>query len=150
MPGLSVYSRNLVLDLLFGPTVRGVVGDGEEVPEAYWVAMVTEIVQADQDGTSLVEPTPVQWTGYERFEIPNTPESFPRAIAGSKSHTVDILFPEVAAGNGATLVGAALLDAPTGGNVWISGVFQQRNVGVGVAPRFPAGSIVFSTLRVEV
>ena len=97
---------------------------GSGAPATWYVALLTAL-PADGDGTSLVEAT---WTGYARPSHTNNTTNWPAAsvsahIAG-KSIQTGIDFGTISGLSGAiTVVGIALYDAATSGNLGRVAVF---------------------------
>jgi hypothetical protein len=97
---------------------------GSGTPATWYVALLTSM-PADGDGTGLVE---VSWTGYARPAVTNNSANFPAAVVSAhiatKTCQALINFGTVAGlGAPVTVVGIALFDASTGGNMGRTAVF---------------------------
>lgn len=92
---------------------------------ATWYAALLTTMPTDGDADSLVEAT---WTGYARVSITNNTTNFPNATVTSHIATLTCQFAigwGTIAGLGSpiTVVGLALFDASTSGNMGRTAVF---------------------------
>jgi hypothetical protein len=106
----SPYLANLTLDALIGLNGAAVLVP----PSTLYVALFT--VQP----TDVSSGTEVSGGSYARLGIANVPANFTAAASRSKSNAADLAFP-TATGSWGTIVGYALFDAPTGGNMLYRG-----------------------------
>lgn len=146
---ISNYYALQILDYLFG---------GAEVPPAtitqplnVYVALTNASVDRADDGTTLPE---VNYVGYERVMYPNTSDIWEDATLESgipvKTNKVEFVFPEVGSPQFAFMVvGAAIVDSQTGGEIMASGYLVNvngqpipREFNEGEIPRFPPGSFI--------
>lgn len=140
----SDFFENITLDLVLGPTVRG-QNAAYTVPATVYLALATAAPTDATTGTTIVEPTSGQYTGYARLAIANTAVNFPAAAASSKTHSGILTLPTSTGGTGATVQWFALLDAATLGNVICWGTLgSAKTINAGVTPQFSAGALVFS------
>jgi hypothetical protein len=104
MPGFSDFWENAVLDGTFGdPSVPAIAG-------AY-LALCTAVPDDTKTGSTIVEAA---YTGYGRAAV--TPAAMNAAAAGAKSNGTAITFAPCTGGT-STVIGWALCDAATAGNV---------------------------------
>jgi hypothetical protein len=104
MPGFSDYWENAVLDGTFGdPSVPAIAN-------AY-LALTTVVPDDTKTGAALTE---AGYTGYARAQVPAA--SMSPAASGSKTNSVAVTFAACTGGT-ATVIGWALCDALSGGNV---------------------------------
>lgn len=144
MGSLSDFFELVSLDLILGPTTRG-ANASYTVPATVYVALATAAPTDATTGTTLVEPTSAEYTGYARVAITNNATNFPAASAGSKTHASAITFPASTAGTGATVTHFALLDALTLGNVICWGALgASKLINSGITPQFSAGALTFT------
>lgn len=97
---------------------------GSGSPATWYVALLTTL-PADGDGTSIAEAS---WTGYARQSVANNVTNFPNATVSTHIATITcqaaINFGTVAGlGGSITVVGIALFDAATLGNMGRVAVF---------------------------
>jgi hypothetical protein len=113
---------------------------GNGTPATFYLALYTTL--PDANGVGGVE---VSGGSYARLSITNNTTNFPAAAAASKSNGATWTFaaPTAAWGN---VVGAALLDASSGGNLYYIGPFSvPKNIHSGdPALSLPAGAAVFT------
>lgn len=99
--------EQVVLDALLGD-------DGLTVPDPWYVALFTT---APTDSTGGTEVSTGTWTNYARVAVTNNLTEWPSA--NPKVNANDIDFGTATISGGApTVVGAALMDASTAGNMW--------------------------------
>lgn len=106
----SPYLANLLLDTLIGTNGGAVL----VAPTTLYVALFT--VQP----TDVSAGTEVSGGSYARLSIQNVPANFTAAASRAKSNAADLAF-AAASGSWGTVVGYALFDAPTGGNMLFRG-----------------------------
>ena len=85
--------------------------------------------------------TEVAGSSYARQSTPSA--TWPTPSAGSVANTTAVLFP-AATGSGYTVVGAALCDALSAGNILRFQAFTGIVIGVGDQLNFPIGAITFT------
>lgn len=142
MGGLSTDYANVVLDLVLGPSTRGITGSPAliQVPATVYVALFTTVpyggivangVEVDSSGT-----------GYARVSVANDASHWPNASSGAKSNGQIILFPE-ALGDWGTVQGFGLFTAATSGTMITWGYLNNsKPITVGEAPEFEVGMLV--------
>ena len=108
MSGFSNDVENALLDFVTG-------GSAPSYPDPTYLALTVAAVADSDDGTTIIEPS---YTGYARLAV--AASDWNAAAGGSKSNLTELVFPDCTAGS-STIVGWALLDADTAGNVIISG-----------------------------
>lgn len=97
---------------------------GSGTPGTWYVALLTAL-PTDGDGTGITE---ANWTGYARVAVTNNSTNFPAATVVSHVATVTcqaaIAFGTVSGlGSAITVVGIALYDASSSGNMGRTAVF---------------------------
>lgn len=122
MAGMSLYLANKLLD-----HYRGVTAYTMPVP---YVALTTTASNATTAGTETT------YTNYTRVAMAGTQAA---ASAGSGTNNAPISFPQGGA-TGATIVGWATFDAPTGGNLLEFGSCSLA-VSSGITPQFANGQL---------
>ncbi len=129
----STYLANEILDHVLG-------GGDYSRPATVYCALYTTLPDADGSGG-----TEVTGGSYARVAITNNGTNFPAAAAGQKSNGAAITFPAPSADWGA-VVGAALLDASSGGNLLYIGPFSIPKTINNGDPAFeiPASAGVFT------
>jgi len=129
MPSKSTYLANTVLDLLLG-------GSAFSAPTTLYAALFTAMPSASGGGTE------VSGTGYARAAVANTPANWPAAAAGAKSNGTAISF-GTSGGSWGVVVGMALYDAATGGNLlYFLTLTIPVTISANEAVQIPAGSFV--------
>ena len=99
----SNFLENELLDHVFGAAAY-------TAPGTVYFAAYTAAPSDAGGGTE------VSGGSYGRFSITNNATAFPAAASGSKTNGEPITWPEATA-NWGTVVGIAIFDAPTGGNM---------------------------------
>lgn len=132
--GLHDFGENRALDAAF-------VDMG-----TFYVALLTAAPADSATGSTIVEPTAAQYSGYAR--IASTSADWAAAAGGSKSNSAQKTFAVSAGGASSPVIVThfALCTAASGGNVFASGQLQGggRSIASGRTPRFPAGTLVAS------
>jgi hypothetical protein len=83
-------------------------------PSKVFLALCTTVPTSSSTGSTIVEATA---SGYERKEVPTASIASPTEAAESSIKTsAELLFKEITGGS-STIIGWALCDASTGGNV---------------------------------
>jgi len=121
--GKGVYLQNKVLNLMGGGTLT--------FPTHLFLALLTTV---PTDGTMA---TAVEVTGsnaYARVQITPNTTNFPASTAGSVSNGAAFTFLQATADYPAPVVGWALLDALTSGNLWYWGTCTSNTVHSGDTP----------------
>jgi hypothetical protein len=135
----SNYWANVILDLVFGPSTRGVSGAPASiaVPATVYVALFTD--DADDAGGGTEVNT--GW-GYSRVAVPNDATHWPNAASGYKSNGVVVQFPE-ATGDWGEVISFAIYDDPTAGHSMVFGELNTTKfVYAGQSPRFDPGTLL--------
>lgn len=102
-------------------------------PAAHYVALFTSAPQDDGSGTE------VNGNGYARKQA-----TFSRT-GNVASNNADVVFDTATGGGWGTIVGAAVYDAPTGGNMLFHGlVTPNKAVNEGDAPVYRVGQLTFT------
>lgn len=114
---LSTYAANLLLDAMYGnqnfpPSLNTTAPITPGATPSLYVALLTAMPTA-RDGTGLVE---VSGSAYTRAAVLQNTTNWPAAAAGAKANGTTVTFP-TATGSWGTIVGAAIYDAATGGNL---------------------------------
>lgn len=129
---LSDYSENKLLEHIAGKTAF-------PMPAAVYAALCTTTPTDSSTGSTIVEPT---YTGYARKQI--AASDFGAAAAGQIANVNAIIFAAVTAG-AATIVGCAICDALTGGNVlWQTDVPSHVVDTANTPPTFDPGALTLS------
>lgn len=124
------YATNRLMDMLFGI-------DTFDQPDLYLALLLAPGNDASNGG-SIHEPS---GGGYGRILV--TGSDFSAASDGEITNSVDILFDEASDDLG-TIVGIALCDASTGGNVIAYGALDvESEINAGQQAQFSAGQLVF-------
>lgn len=105
-------------------------------PASIWLAFYTTAVTFPA-GTGGVEVTTGQVTNYVRTQI--LAASLNAAAGGAITNSAAITMPNSSGGTGASVVGWAILDASTAGNILIGGAVTFT-WSTGVQPIVPSGS----------
>jgi hypothetical protein len=133
MPGFSDYWENAVLDGSFGdpttPTITSV-----------YLALTTVVPDDTKTGASLTE---AGYTGYARAQVPAA--SMSAAAAGSKTNSSAVTFAACTAGT-STVIGWALCDALSGGNVILWGTCTSTVISTTQTPATIAVGGLVATL----
>jgi hypothetical protein len=108
-------------------------------PPALWLALTVVPVTEADTGSTIAEPT---YTGYERLLVEAADMDAP--VSGATSNAQELVFPECAAGL-SNVVGWALVDAVTDGNVVMYGDCAPVEISVSQSPpTIPAGGLALS------
>lgn len=102
------YAENATLNLWFG-------GAAVTPPATLYIALMTTAA-GDAGGGTEVSTT--VWTNYARAAVTNNATNFPAASGGAKSNGTEISFGTATiSGTAPTVVGIAIYDAETAGNL---------------------------------
>jgi len=130
----SPYLANLLLDTLIGTNGGAVI----VAPTTLFVALFT--VQP----TDVSAGTEVSGGSYARLGIANNATNFSAAASRSKTNAVDFAFPAASA-NWGTVVGYAIFDASTGGNMLYRGTLTgPATINTGDVLSIRAGTMTFT------
>lgn len=130
---LKDATANAVLDLLLGNQTL-------TPPDPWYLRLYTT---APGNGTAGTEVSTGTWTNYTAVSIDNDLVSFNAAASRSKDSAILIDFGTAAiTGTPPVLKGAALCDAPTGGNQWIWFSFADRTINDGDPVTVPIGDLI--------
>lgn len=128
---ITDFGESYFAGCLFGAT--------STVPPLFWLALCTAQPLITDDGTMLQEPPTA--SGYARQQVPNSSSFFSGASAGSVVNTGTATYP-VASATWPLVGHYALLDAATGGNMYLFGTLQlQRQVLQGHQAAFGPGQL---------
>lgn len=126
------YERNRVLNNRYGD------GAGYVKPATVYLALYTAMPTVSTGGTEVTGGS------YARQAITNDNANFPDPTVGITQNGLQIDFPAASAPWG-TIVGAAICDASTAGNIQdFAPLSASKVVGIGDVISFPAGSLVFT------
>lgn len=129
--GMGAITANALLDQVLG-------GAAYTPPTTVYLALFLTPPTATGGGTEVSGPS------YVRIALPNNTTTWSNANAGTKYNLQQIVFPG-AGGDWGIVVGAAIFDAPTGGNVITFGtVDEARAVHVGDTAQFDPGAILIA------
>lgn len=139
--GFGNYFTKLLLEKLLGKT--------DFTPPTTWYVALLTTDPSDDDGTSLVEVTTGGFGTYARQPGTNNTTTFPASSTVSHVQTlvsgIDFDFGTNSGGSGVTIVGIALYDASTSGNLGPWGPLTvSKAVGNGDAFKILAGNITFT------
>jgi hypothetical protein len=112
--GKSSYLANKVLDHILGNTAY-------TTPTTLYVALFTAMPTSTGGGTE------VSGGSYARLSVTNNSTNWPAASSQTKRNGIALTFAAPTA-NWGTLVGAAIFDASTGGNMLYFGPFSVNRV----------------------
>jgi len=133
MPGKSDFLSDELLDHVVGASAY-------VAPVNLFFALYTT-TPAD-DGTGGVEVT---GNAYARVSVTNNLTNFPAALSQQKSNANDVTFPTATPGAWGTVVGAAVLDALTVGNLlYVNDLVASKSVDADDTARFPAGALIWT------
>jgi len=130
MASKSDYLENKILDHVFG--------DGSfTMPAAVYLALCTAVPTDASTGSTITEAT---YTGYARKQVAASDMS--AASGGSKTNSAAITFADCTAGT-STVIGWALCDASTAGNVLYWGTVTSKVIDTSNTPAtIPIGGLV--------
>ena len=135
----SDYMELKVLDLVGGVTFTA--------PATVHIALYTTAVPSDASTGTTPAGGAVEVTGgsYARVAVTNNATNFPAASAGSKANGTVITFPVPTAAWG-VVVGFAIVDAATGGNILYKGAISpNKTINNGdPAPSFASGALTIT------
>lgn len=126
----SDYLEGKVLDHVLGGTTYS-------APATVYIALFTSAPTETSGGVE------VTGGGYARAAVTNNTSNWPAAIAGVKKNGTRISFP-TATGAWGTILGSAIFDAPTGGNMLWWASISNISVVEGDTASFPANSITIT------
>lgn len=127
---LTDYSELKILDWLLG-------GVAFTPPATYYAALFTAAPSDSAGGTEVTGGS------YTRVAITKNQTNFPAAAAGAISNGTVITFPTPSADWG-TVVGMALMDAASAGNVVLWASFTGVTVPTGVVASFAIGAFTLT------
>lgn len=135
MPGKSDYLENRVLDHFLGATAS-------TAPATVYVALYTTALNDASTGTTPSPGVEVTGGSYARVAVTNNATNWPAASGGAKANGTAITFPAPSADWG-TIVGFAILDAATNGNILYFGAITPNKTvnNLDPAPTFAIGDI---------
>lgn len=135
MPGKSDYLENRVLDHFLG-------GAASSAPATVYVGLYTTALNDASTGTTPSPGVEVSGGSYARAAVTNNATNWPNASGGAKANGTAITFPAPTA-NWGTIVGFAILDAATNGNIlYFGAVTPNKTVNNGdPAPSFAVGDL---------
>lgn len=130
MASKSNYLENAILD--------HVLSDGAFAePANVYLALCTVVPTDASTGATITEPT---YTGYARKEI--LASDLSAASGGSKTNSGAITFADCTAGS-STVIGFAICDASSGGNVLYWGTVTSKTIDTSnTPPTVAAGALV--------
>lgn len=132
---LSDYLENQVLDHVFG-------GPNYTRPATLYIALFTV---APTDAGPGTEINTAVWTNYARPAITNNATNFPAASGGAKTNGTAISFGTASiTGTAPIVVGAAIMDALTVGNMLAWASFTGQTVSNGAPISIQAGDLDIS------
>ncbi len=127
MASKSDYLENKVLDHC--------LGDGAfTMPAAIYLALCTVVPTDASTGSTITE---ANYTGYARKQIQATDLS--AASGGSKTNSAQLEFPACTGGS-STVIGFAICDASSGGNVLYWGTVTSKTIDTSNTPATIAAS----------
>lgn len=130
--GLTTYGQTQVSNALLQHAALG-------APATWYLALFTAVPTVSGGGTEA------SYTSYARLAIPasSTYWSNPTAVGAVVTSVNNLIEQFTAAGSGAsaTIVGWALYDASTVGNMWFFGTTSSTSVSSGIIVQFSAGEI---------
>lgn len=136
----SDYMENKVLDIVGGVTFTA--------PATLYVALYTTAVPTDASTGTTPAGGAVEVTGgsYARQSVTNNATNFPAASAGSKANGVAITWATPPSANWGTVVGFAIVDALTNGNILYKGAISpSKTINNGdPAPSFAIGALTLT------
>lgn len=140
--GFSVYAADRILDKVLKDTAF-------TTPTSYYLALFTHATQAAaflraNNAASAVEVSS-SGTGYARVQVRGaTGIQWAASSNGSTAQNLEVAFAQAAASWG-TIYAAALMDAPTGGNVWTyADLSPPRVITSPDVFRVPAGQFILT------
>lgn len=139
---ITSFGANTMLDMIFGRHT--------EVPEQFYIALLTQPPGAQTTGELLSEPG--AGTGYARMALVNSNTSWGEAAGGFTSTIADITFPTATA-DWPVITHYALTDGMFAGGVYLYGSFAvPRKILTGDKVTVPAGllSLTLSSLTTAV
>jgi hypothetical protein len=138
MGSKSDYMENKVLDIIGGVTFTS--------PATVYVALFTTIPTDASTGTTPAPGVEVTGGSYARQSVTNNATNFPAASAGSKSNGVAITWATPPSGNWGVVVGFAICDAATNGNILYWGAISpNKTINNGdPAPSFGIGALTIT------
>lgn len=136
---VGYYGANFIADLLFGGS--------NPIPISYFLALCTAEPNPTLNGSQIQEPPSA--AAYTRISVPNDKTHFGTAGGGVVANITTLAWP-IATADWGIVSSYALLDAATGGNMYLYGTFQlPRLVANGHLARFDPGLITFSVSGVQ-
>lgn len=137
---VSDYGADYIAGAFFGQQFA--------LPTTYYLAMLTVIPDPANSGSQLTEPSTSN--GYARLSITNTTAVWGTVAGGVVANTATLSFGVATTNDWGSIVGYALCDAATAGNVYLYGVLETpRYVAVGQTARFDPGLLTFSVTGVR-
>lgn len=130
---LSFFLRKQLLDALFGR------GDTYVIPSTLYFALMTAMpAGVDAAGTELT----IGSNGYARVPVANSTTNFGSYTDGEGKNLTQITWPTVATAAWADVLGMAIYDAATSGQLLFEIPFSTRTYAVGEVPRIPVADFV--------
>lgn len=138
MGSKSDYMENKVLDILGGTTFTA--------PATVYVALFTTMPTDASTGTTPAPGAEVTGGSYARQAVTNNATNFPAASGGSKQNGTAITWSTPPSADWGTIVGFAICDAATNGNILYWGAISpSKTVNNGdPAPSFAIGALTIT------
>lgn len=128
---LSHYAASKLMDHLFDKASYS--------PPSLYIALLTAAAVATDTGSTITEPS-----GGSYARLATSGSDWGSPSGGEITNTSDLYFPD-STGSWGDIVGLAICDASSGGNVLFStSLTSTRTIGTDVTPKFPAGDIVLA------
>jgi len=109
-------------------------------PGSNYLCLLTAAADDADDGSTLVEPV---GNAYARVQI--LPANMAVAANGQSVNAADLTFPTASGGDWGDIIGLAVCDASSGGNLlWYGLLDTPQNVANGVTAVFAAGDLAFA------
>lgn len=113
-------------------------------PSSLYIALCTTAPTASNTGSTIVEPTSTQYDGYARINVPVGDWNSAALASGTAqtSTNAELDFAQAASDStGCTVVGFALTDAATAGNMLYYGTLSNQAIAAYTTPYFASGGI---------
>lgn len=132
MAGFSNYAENKILDHIFGGP------SWAAVPATLYMALTTVAVTETDTGSTITE---ANYTGYGRASV--VVGAWRAAASGEKKNLNPISF-AACTGGSSTVIGFAIVDASSAGNIIMFGVVPTTAVTSGLTPQFAQDGVVLT------
>jgi len=134
----SDYMENKVLDIVGGVTFTA--------PATLYVALYTTICTDASTGTTPAPGVEVTGGSYARQAVTNNATNFPAASGGSKANGTAITWGTAPTANWGVVVGFAIVDAASAGNILYWGAISpSKTINNGdPAPSFGIGALTIT------